>query len=66
MLFLQRTTDSLLEIVHNEDLRKQMLTLQKKYDNEKLRMENEQIKLEKKNQFYLILLITIMMVISIV
>ena len=43
-----------------------MLTLQKKYDNEKLRMENEQIKLEKKNQFYLILLITIMMVISIV
>ena len=65
-LFYKEQSDSLLEIVHNEDLRKQMLTLQKKYDNEKLRMENEQIKLEKKNQFYLILLITIMMVISIV
>lgn len=38
-----------MEIVHNEDLRKQMLTLQKKYDNEKLRMENEQIKLEKES-----------------
>lgn len=65
-LFYKEQSDSLLEIVHNEDLRKQMLTLQKKYDNEKLRMENEQIKLEKKSQFYLILLITILMVISII
>ncbi len=65
-LFYKEQSDSLLDIVHNEDLRKQMLTLQKKYDNEKLRMENEQIKLEKKSQFYLILLITILMVISIV
>ena len=65
-LFYKEQSDSLLEIVHNEDLRKQILILQKKYDNEKLRMENEQIKLEKKSQFYLILLITILMVISII
>ena len=65
-LFYKEQSDSLLEIVHNEDLRKQILILQKKYDNEKLRMENEQIKLEKESQFYLILLITILMVIVIV
>ena len=65
-LFYKEQSDSLLEIVHNEDLRKQILILQKKYDNEKLRMENEQIKLEKESQFYLILLITILMVIAIV
>lgn len=52
-LFYKEQSDSLLEIVHNEDLRKQMLTLQKKYDNEKLRMENEQIKLEKKESVLL-------------
>lgn len=65
-LFYKEQSDSLLEIVHNEDLQKQMLTLQKKYENEKLRMENEQIKLEKRSQFYLILLITLLMVVSIV
>ena len=55
-----------MNIVHNENLQQQLLTLQKKYENEKLRMENEQIKLEKRSQFYLILLVAVLMVISVV
>lgn len=65
-IFYKERSDSLLQIVNNENLQKQMLTLQKKYENEKLRMENEQIKLEKRSQFYLLLLIAILMVIAIV
>lgn len=64
-IFYKEQSDSLLEIVHNENLQKQMLTLQKKYENEKLRMENEQIKLEKKSQFSLILLIAVLMVVAV-
>ena len=65
-IFYKELSDSLLNIVHNENLQQQLLTLQKKYENEKLRMENEQIKLEKRSQFYLILLVAVLMVISVV
>lgn len=62
-LFHKEQSDSLLEMVHNQDLQKQFLTLQKKYDNEKLKMENEQIKLEKENMLYLSLMIVSMLII---
>lgn len=40
-------SDSLLEIVRNDELKIQLLTLQKKYEADKLILENRQIKLEK-------------------
>lgn len=62
-LFHKEQSDSLLQIVHNEGLQRQILTLQKKYDNEMLKMENEQIKLEKKNVLYLSLLAVTLLII---
>lgn len=51
-------SDSLLDIVHNKELQAKMLDLQSKYNNEKLLLENKQVKLKKENQmyFYLFLL----------
>lgn len=57
-LLYKEKSDSLLEKVHNADLQKQLLTLQSKYENDKLVLENRQVKLEKEKQtyFYLFLL----------
>lgn len=45
-------SDSILNIIHNADIRNQLLNLQKKYENDKLVLENKQVKLEKQNQTY--------------
>lgn len=54
-------SDSILEIVRNAELQRQLLDLQSKYENEKLVMENKQVKLEKASQtyFYLFLLMVV-------
>ncbi len=46
-------SDSLLDLVRNEKLQSQILTLQRKYDNEKLKSENIRIKLEKERYLYI-------------
>lgn len=51
-LSYKEKSDSILEVVRNGELRNQLLTLQKKYEADKLIMENRQIKLEKENQTY--------------
>lgn len=48
-------SDSLLAIVRSSELRKQLLDLQSKYKNEKLILENKQVKLENEKQTYLYL-----------
>lgn len=45
-------SDSLLEIVHNENIQKQLLFLQEQFNSEKMKMENTQIRLAKDNQTY--------------
>lgn len=49
-------SDSLLYIVKNENLQNQMLVLQRKFKNEKLILENNQLKLENEKRSYVILL----------
>lgn len=61
-LLYKEKSDSILEIVRNDDLRSQLLTLQKKYETDKLIMENVQIKLEKENQAYLYLFLLLLIV----
>lgn len=51
-LLYKEKSDSILEVVRNGELRSQLLTLQKKYEADKLILENRQIKLEKENQTY--------------
>jgi len=58
-LMYKEKSDSILEIVSNDKLRNQLLTLQKKYEADKLIMENRQIKLEKENQTYFYLSIVL-------
>lgn len=58
-LLYKEKSDSILEVVSNDKLRNQLLALQKKYEAEKLIMENRQIKLEKENQTYLYLFIVL-------
>ena len=53
-------SDSLLEIVRNDELKVQLLTLQKKYEADKLILENRQIKLEKEKQTYFYLVIILL------
>ena len=55
-------SDSLLEVVRNAELQKQLLDLQKKYENDKLVLENKQIRLENEKQtyFYLFLFVFIL------
>lgn len=45
-------SDSILKMVRNAELQRQLLDLQSKYENEKLVLENKQMKLEKENQTY--------------
>lgn len=58
-LLYKEKSDSILEVVSNDKLRNQLLALQKKYEADKLIMENRQIKLEKENQTYLYLFIVL-------
>ena len=51
-LYYKEKSDSILNIVSNDKLRSQLLTLQKKYETDKLVMENKQVRLEKANQTY--------------
>lgn len=53
-------SDSLLEIVRNNELREQLLALQKKYEADKLVFENKQIKLEKEKQAYFYLVVVLL------
>lgn len=57
-------SDSLLEIAHNESIKKQLLYLQEQFNSEKIKLENAQIRLEKDNQtyFYLFILVLILAV----
>ena len=50
----------LLEIVRNNELREQLLALQKKYEADKLVFENKQIKLEKEKQAYFYLVVVLL------
>lgn len=43
-------SDSLLEVTRNAELQKQLLDLQNKYENDKLILENKQIRLENEKQ----------------
>lgn len=45
-------SDSLLEVTRNAELQKQLLDLQNKYENDKLILENKQIRLENEKQTY--------------
>ncbi|TWV14732.1 hypothetical protein FQ707_03220 [Bacteroidaceae bacterium HV4-6-C5C] len=58
-------SDSLLNLVRNEKLQSQILTLQRKYDNEKLKSENIRIKLEKERYLYLFSFIFLVIVASV-
>lgn len=51
-LAYKEKSDSLLEIVHNENIQKQLLFLQEQFNSEKIKMENAQIRLEKDKQTY--------------
>lgn len=51
-LLYKEKSDSILEVLSNDKLRNQLLALQKKYEADKLIMENGQIKLEKEKQTY--------------
>ena len=55
-------SDSLLEVTRNAELQKQLLDLQIKYENDKLILENKQIRLENEKQtyFYLFLFVFIL------
>lgn len=55
-------SDSLLEVTRNAELQKQLLDLQNKYENDKLILENKQIRLENEKQtyFYLFLFVFIL------
>lgn len=55
-------SDSLLEVTCNAELQKQLLDLQNKYENDKLILENKQIRLENEKQtyFYLFLFVFIL------
>lgn len=54
-------SDSLLSIVHNENIQKQLLYLQEQFYTEKIKMENAQIRLEKSNQTYFYLFVLLML-----
>lgn len=56
-------SDSLLDIVHNENIKSQLIILQEQFNSEKIKMENAQIRLEKDNQtyFYLFILLVVLM-----
>lgn len=56
-LMYKEYSDSLLELVHNENIQEQLISLQKKYNHDKMILENAQIRLEKENQAYLYLCI---------
>lgn len=58
-------SDSLLELVRNEKLQSQILTLQRKYDNEKLKSENIRMRLEKERYLYLFSFIFLVIVASV-
>lgn len=45
-------SDSLLNLYQDQSTRSKLLTLQRKYENEKLQMENQILSQEKKIQFY--------------
>lgn len=51
-LSYKELSDSILNIVRNNELSSQLLALQKKYEADRLIMENSQIRLEKENQAY--------------
>lgn len=56
--------DSLLAVVHNIEYQKSLTELRRKYENEKLVLENKQVRAEKQKQayFYLLLLLVIVSV----
>lgn len=56
-------SDSLLYLVQNEKLQSQILFLQRTLKNEKLTLENSQLRLEKEKQKYVIALIALLILI---
>lgn len=62
-LFYKEKEDSLLHIIQNEDLRIQILTMQRKYDRNKLVMEKIRLEQEKQIQLYLLLSVILLIVI---
>lgn len=51
-LYYKEKSDSLLKIYQNENLRSQMLTIQRKYETEKIQMEKNLLEKEKQKQLY--------------
>lgn len=51
-LYYKEKSDSCLKIYQNEDLRNQVLTIQRKYETKKLQMEKKMIEYEKRRQLY--------------
>lgn len=51
-LYYKEKSDSCLKIYQNEDLRNQVLTIQRKYETKKLQMEKKMIEHEKRRQLY--------------
>lgn len=62
-LFYKEQSDSLLRITQNEDLRTQILTLQRKYERDKLVMEKAQLEKDNKIQLYFLLFIILLIII---
>ena len=64
-LFYKEKSDSLLEITQNEELRNKILTLQKKYEHDKLILINKQLEQKKQIQlFFLLFIIMLVIIIS--
>lgn len=55
-------SDSLLDIVHNEKLQSELLTLQRKFENEKLKSDNIRIMLRERNHIYLFSLVCMLVI----
>lgn len=51
-LFLKEKSDSLLKIDENENMRNQILIIQRKYETKKLRIEKAMLEQEKQKQLY--------------
>lgn len=61
-LYYKEKSDSLLNITQDEDLRTQILSLQRKYESDKLIMEKRQLEQEKETQLYFLLFIILLLV----
>ena len=62
-LFYKEKSDSLLNVAQNQSLKNQLLVLQRKYERDKLIMENKQIEQAKRAQLYFLLSIILFIIV---